>query len=132
MPHYNTALRNARADAITAAVGAAGLLQIFNGTQPAAGGSSAGFDKLAEFTLSSPFAAGATTPVGQLLPTLPADVVGLHLGTATWARVTTSAGAWVIDLTAGTLATDVILNTDSIDVGLAISVVSWTITGGNA
>lgn len=128
MPSYNTTLRNARQDAITTAVGNAGKLQIYNGTKPAAGGTAT--TKLAEFTLASPFAPGASSAV--LSPTLPSSTTGLADSTATWFRVTTSAGAWVIDGTAGTSGTELVLNTATISTGLTVSVASWTITGGNA
>lgn len=128
MPSYNTTLRNAKQDATTTAVGNAGKLQIYDGTKPAAGGTAT--NKLAEFTLGSPFAPSASG--GVLSPTLPSNTTGLASGTATWFRVTTSAGAWVIDGTAGTSGTEVLLNTATISPGLTVSVASWTITGGNS
>jgi hypothetical protein len=128
MPHYNTALRNAQNDAITTAVGNAGKLQIYDGTQPAAGGTAT--NKLAEFTLGTPFSGASSASV--LSPTLPANTTGLFAGTATWFRITTSAAAWVIDGTAGTSGTELILNTAVISIGLTVSVTGFTITAGNA
>jgi hypothetical protein len=125
MPHYNTALRNAQNDAITTAVGSAGKLQIYDGTQPAAGG--AATNKLAEFTLGTPFSGASAASV-----LLPSNTTGLFAGTATWFRITTSAAAWVIDGTAGTSGTELILNTATISVGLTVSVTGFTITAGNA
>lgn len=124
---YSTTLRNAQLDQITTAVGNAGKLQIYDGTRPATGG--AATTKLAEFTLGSPFAAGAAAAV--LSPTLPSNTTGLAAGTATWFRITTSGGTFVIDGSAGTAATDLILNSASISIGLTCSVTAFTITRGN-
>lgn len=128
MPNYSTTLRNAKLDANTTAVGNAGKLQIYDGTKPAAGG--AATTKLAEFTLGTPFAPSASS--GSQSPTLPSSTTGLASGTATWFRVTTSGGTWVMDGTAGTSGTELLLNTATISSGLNVSVTGWTITAGNA
>jgi alkylated DNA nucleotide flippase Atl1 len=127
MAGYSTTLRNARLDAITTAVGNAGKLQIYDGTQPATGGTAT--TKLAEFTLGSPFAPAASA--GVLSPTLPSSTTGLAASTATWFRVVTSGGAFVLDGTAGTSGKELILNTASVAVGVNVSITSWTITTGN-
>lgn len=124
---YSTTLRNAQLDAITTAVGAAGKLQIYDGTRPATGGTAT--NKLAEFTLGSPFSGAASGAV--LSPTLPSNVSGLLTGTATWFRITTSGGTFVIDGSAGTSGTDVVLNTASITSGVTVAVTGFTITRGN-
>jgi len=125
---YSMALRNAQLDAITAQVGNAGLLRIYDGTRPATGG--AATTKLAEFTLGTPFAAGAAA--GVLSPTLPSDATGLAASTATWFRVVTSGGTFVIDGSVSTSGADMNLNTTTISIGVTVSVTSWTITRGNA
>jgi hypothetical protein len=126
---YNVLLRNAQLDAITTFIGNAGLLRIYDGSRPATGG--AATTKLAEFTLGSPFDSAASS--GGLTPTLPADVVGLAAGTATWARIVKADGTThVADFSAGTSGTDLILNTATISVGVTVSVTAWTITAGNA
>ena len=124
---YSEATRNAQLNAITTAVGNAGKLRIYDGTRPATGG--AATTLLAEFTLGSPFAPGAAAAV--LSPTLPASTTGVAASTATWFRVVTSGGTQVIDGSAGTAATDLILTTATISIGLTIDVTSWTITRGN-
>lgn len=124
---YSTALRNAKLDANTTAVGNAGKLAIYDGTRPATGGTAT--NKLAEFTLGTPFAPSSVAGVQS--PTLPANTTGLAAGTPTWARVTTSAGTFVWDLSAGTSGTDIILNTATISVGVTVQVTGWTITAGN-
>ena len=108
---YSTALRNARLDAVSAAVGSGGKLRIYNGTRPASGG--AGHTLLSEHTLGTPFAAAAAGG-GPLSPTLPADVNASATGTATWWRATTSAGTFVIDGDVGTSGSDLDLVTTSI------------------
>jgi hypothetical protein len=128
MAGYVTTLRNAQLDALTTAVGSAGKLQIYDGTRPATGGTAT--NKLAEFILGTPFAGAAAA--ASLSPTLPANTVGLLAGTATWARVTTSAGAFVADVSVGTTGTEVIVNTATVSVGLTMSVTSWTVGAGNA
>jgi cytoskeletal protein RodZ len=125
----STTSRNAGLDArYTTSVGNAGKLQIYDGARPATGG--AATTKLAEFTLGTPFAPASAA--GVLSPTLPANTTGLAAGTATWFRVTTSGGTFVMDGSAGTAATDLILNTATISIGLTCSVTGWTITAGNA
>ena len=124
---YSVAARNAQLDAITTAVGNAGKLRIYDGARPATGG--AATTLLAEFTLGSPFALGAAAAV--LSPTLPASTTGVAASTATWFRVVTSGATQVIDGSAGTSGTDLILTTATISIGLTIDVTSWTITRGN-
>lgn len=125
---YSTTLRNAQLDAITTAVGNAGLLRVYDGTRPATGG--AATTKLAEFTLGTPFASAAAS--ASLSPNLPSATTGLAAGTATWFRIVTSAGTQVIDGSVSTSGADMNLNTTTISVGVAVSVSSFTITRGNA
>lgn len=126
---YNALLRNAQLDAITTFAGNGAKLRIYSGTQPATGGTATTL--LAEFTLGSPLAPAASSAV--LSPTLPADTTGAATGTATWFRIVKADGTThVIDGTAGTSGTDLVLNTASITSGGAVSVTSWTITRANA
>jgi len=125
---YSTTLRNAQLDAVTTAVGNAGKLQIYDGTRPATGGTAT--NKLAEFVLGTPFAAAASG--GSLSPTLPSNVTALLTGTATWYRITTSGGTFVMDGSAGTSGTDLILNSASISSGATVSITAHTIGAGNA
>jgi hypothetical protein len=127
MAGYATTLRNATIDVITTAVGNAGLLKLCDGIRPATGGTIT--NVLGTFTCGTPFAAGAAA--GVLSPTLPANTTGAAAGTATWARLTTSAGVFVADLSVGTSATEIIVNTTTISIGLTLSVTSWSVTAGN-
>jgi len=127
---YVATLRNTQLDAITTAVGSAGKLQIYDGTRPATGGTAT--NKLSEFTLGSPFAAAASG--GVLSPTLPANVTALLSGTATWYRITTSAGGFVMDgsVSATGGGGDLQLNSVVISSGATVSITAHTISAGNA
>lgn len=126
---YNVTLRNAQLDAITTFAGNGAKLRIYDGTQPATGGTAT--TMLAEFTLGTPFAAGAAS--ASLSPTLPANTTGAAAGTAAWFRIVKSDGTThVLDGSAGTSGTDLVLNTASITVGVTVSITAFTITRGNA
>ncbi|WP_025915517.1 hypothetical protein [Herminiimonas sp. CN] len=126
---YNVLLRNAQMDAITTFAGAGAKLRIYDGARPATGG--AATTLLAEFTLASPFAPAAAAAV--LSPTLPANTTGAAAGTASWWRIVKADGTThVLDGSAGTSAADLILNTTTISVGVAVAVTAFTITRGNA
>lgn len=126
---YSVELRNAKLVANTAVIGNAGKLEIYAGTMPATGGPEGTL--LAAFTLGSPF---APAPVnGVQSPTIPAATTGVANGTAGWARVTKADGITaVMDLTVGTSAAQINLNTLTISTGANVSVTSWTITAGDA
>lgn len=128
---YSTTLRNSQLDAITTAVGNAGKLAIYDGTRPATGGTAT--TKLAEFTLGTPFAAAASS--GSLSPTLPSNTNGLVASTATWFRITTSGGTFVIDgsVTATGGGGVLQLNTTAIVTGTNnVAITAFTISRGNA
>jgi hypothetical protein len=124
---YSVATRNAQLNAITTAVGNAGTLTIYCGTQPATGGTAT--TVAATFTMGSPFAPGASSAV--LTPTLPSAATAVATCTATWFRIATSGATQIIDGTVGTSGADLNLTTTSITTGLSISITSFTITRGN-
>lgn len=131
---YNLAVRQAKANAIASAVGNAGILTIYSGTQPTTGGTAT--TALVALTCGTPFAPSATGTLGgsvTLSPTLPSATTATVAGTATWYRVTTSGGTQVIDgtVTATGGAGDLQLTTTSVSVGLQIQLTSWSIAGGN-
>lgn len=126
---YVTSLRNARADAITTAVGNAALWDIYDGTKPAIGGTATTL--LAQLTCGSPFAPAASGGV-LTLNNITQDSSANATGTATWARIKTSGGTAMIDMTAGTSGTDLILTTASIVATQPVSISNGaTITEGN-
>ncbi len=122
---FSSSLRNARADLITSTVGVGGKLALYSGTRPASGG--AVTTKLGEFTFAGAFASPSVS--GVLTLNTPPNATGLAIGDATWARVTTSGGTFVIDLSVGS---DITLNTNTVSVGLTLQLTSGTITEGNA
>lgn len=126
---YSTTLRNAMLDEITAAVGASGLLRIYDGTRPATGG--AATTLLAELTCNATFAPAASGGV-LTLNAITQDSSANATGTATWFRITTSGGTAVIDGSVGTSGSDLNLTTTAIVSGQPVSVTSFTITEGNA
>lgn len=125
---YATTLRNTMLDAITTAAGNAALLRIYDGTRPATGG--AATTLLAELTCGTPFAAGASSGV-LTLGSITQDSSANATGTATWFRIVTSGGTFVLDGNVGTSGSDLNLTTTSITSGQPVSVTSFTITEGN-
>lgn len=125
---YVTSLRNARMDQITTAIGASGLLRVYDGSRPATGG--AATTLLAQLALSAtaaPAASGGVLTFNAITQDASADATG----TATWFRITTSGGTAVIDGSVGTSGSDLNLTTTSIVAGQPVSVSSCVITEGN-
>ena len=128
---YVEGLRDNQLDEITplfdAGAGAAEL-RIYNGTQPATGGAATTLQS--ENVMNDPAfnaAAGGTVSAD----TIADDTSAVGSSTGTWFRVVDSNDVVVMDGTAGTAATDLILNTDVFSVGLNVSISSFVITGGN-
>ncbi len=124
-----TTLRNTRLDAITTAVGTSGLIDVYDGTQPATGGTATTL--LAQLTCSSTFAPAASSGV-LTANAITADASANATGTATWGRLKTSGGTAVADFTAGTSGTSLILTTASIVATQPVSITSFVVTEGNA
>lgn len=125
---YSVALRNAQLDAITAAAGSGAKLRLMSGTRPATGGTAT--TVLAEFNLGTSLAPAASG--GVLTPTLPnPGSTGEANGTATWFRVSSSAGTALIDGSVGTSAADLIMSTTTVSIGAGVNITGWTITRGN-
>lgn len=125
---YATTLRNAMLDAITTAAGSNALLRIYDGTRPATGGSATTL--LAELTCNATFAPGASGGV-LTLNSITQDSSANATGTATWFRIVTSGGTFVLDGSVGTSGSDLNLTTTSITAGQPVSVTSFVITEGN-
>ncbi len=126
---FSSTLRNNRLDQITSAVGASGFLRIYSGSRPATGGATTTL--LAELTCNATFAPGASGGV-LTLNSITADASANATGTATWFRIVTSGGTFVMDGDVGTSGSDLNLNTTSIVSGANVSVTSFTITEANA
>lgn len=125
---YVAALRNSRMDAITTAVGASGLLRIYDGSRPATGGTATTL--LAQLTCNATFAPAASGGV-LTLNAITQDSSADATGTATWFRITTSGGTAQIDGSVGTSGSDLNLTTTSIVATQPVSVTSFVLTEGN-
>lgn len=129
---YTTAVRNARLDAVTTAVGSSGLLRIYDGSRPASANVAVSSQTLlAQLALSSTFAPAAASGV-LTANAITEDSSANATGTATWARVTTSGGTAVVDLSVATSGAEVTINTTSIVSGRVVQCSSLVITAGNA
>jgi hypothetical protein len=110
----------------------AGLLRIYDGTQPTDPDTAIGAQNLlAELTLSDPAfgAAADAAPGGRATASaITTDASANATGTASWFRVVTSAGTAIIDGSVGTSGADLNLNTTSIVLGASVAVTSWTFT----
>lgn len=125
---FSTATRTGRVDAIVTAIGASGLLRIYDGSRPASGGTATTL--LAELALSA--TAGTTSNGVLTFSTITQDSSANATGTATWFRVVTSGGTFVIDGNVAASASDLNLTSTSIVATQPVSVTSATITDGNA
>lgn len=125
----SAALRNARLDAITAAAGANAKLRIYSGTRPATGGTATTL--LAELTCAATLAAAASGGV-LTFNAITADSAADATGTATWARLVTSAGTFLLDMSVGTSAAEIIMPSTAIQANAQVSISSGTLTEGNA
>lgn len=125
----STTTRNATLDAITTTIGSAGLLRIYDGTRPASGGTATTL--LAQLTLATPPAPGASSGL-LTFSAITQDSSADNTGTATWFRITTSGGTFVLDGDVSTSGAELNLTTTSIVAGGPVSVTSLTITAPNA
>lgn len=127
----STDARNAAADAVAGLVDAGssnGVLRIYDGTRPAGPGTAVSTQTLlCEVDLSDPAFGGASGGVAALAGT-PLSGTGVADGTATWFRVLDSDDNAVVDGSAGTSGTDLILATAAITTGLTVQVNSGTFT----
>lgn len=124
---YVTTLRNSRLAAITTAIGTSGLLRIYSGTRPATGGTETTL--LAQLALSATF---APAPSGGVLTAsaISNDTSADATGTATWARLCTSAGVAVVDMSVATSGSDLNFDSVSFVAGGVVAVSSLVITDG--
>ena len=129
MPSYTTAVRNARLDAIVTAVGTSGLVNVYSGSVPTNVGTAlSGQTLLGTCTL----AATAGTSSGGVLTfnTITQDSSADASGTPTFARVTTSGGTAVAQVTAAVGSGELNFGA-AITAGQPLQITSFTITEGN-
>lgn len=131
----NTAARNAALDAITALITGPGVLRIYSGSQPATPATSPSGTLLAEFTLSAPPFAAASSGSAALDVTPALTDVGITNGTAGYFRFLTATeaagtGLGVVDgsVTATGGGGDLELNTVSISTGVDVEVTGGSLT----
>ena len=117
---YTTAVKNARLNAVTTAIGTTGVLEM---------GTTGMASVLATIALANPAAPAAAS--GVLTFTMPrSDTSADASGTAAAARIRTASGGTdiVTGLTVGTSGTDVVLDSTSITAGQTVTINSFTIT----
>lgn len=117
---YTTAVKNARMNAVTTAIGTTGVLEI---------GTTGMGTVLATIPLANPAAPGASG--GVLTFTMPqSDTAADATGTAAAARIRTASGGTdiVTGLTVGTTGSDINLDSTSITTGQTVTITSATIT----
>jgi hypothetical protein len=129
---YSTTVRNERVQRVQVNIdlgAGAGLFRIYDGTRPATCGTAT--TKLAELTFTDPCAPSASGGV-LTMSAITSDASADATGTATWFRCVDSTGTCCVDGAVGTSGSDLNLNTTSINLGVQVSVSSFTITAGNA
>lgn len=133
---YTVTCKNNRLDQVTALIdggAGAGLLRIYDGTQPANADTAVSTQNLlAELTLTDPAAAAASSGV-LTLSAITSDSSANATGTASWFRVVDSVGNAVLDGDVSTSAAgtgDLQLDSTSITAGQTVNVTSFTITHG--
>lgn len=131
---YSQTVRNARLDAVESTIGVTPLFRIYSGTKPAATTDAATGTLLAEMTLPSDWMAAASGGTKEKSGTWQ-DLTANATGTAGYFRVLDSTGTTThiqgeVTDTAG--AGPLKLSTTAIVSGEPVTVVTFTLTAGNA
>ncbi len=131
---FSTAARNAAVNAWTALIDAgsgAGKLRIYTGSQPAGGpGDAATGTLLVEIPLADPsFAAASGGSASADIDPVPSASAS-NTGTAGWGRILDSNNTAIIDgsVSASGGGGDFIVNTTAVSSGLAVSLISLSLT----
>lgn len=128
---YSIVLNQARMAAVVTDVGSAGILNIYDGTQPANPDTAITSQVLlSSHACGTPFApASSSAHPSVLTANAIANATAGNTSTASWFRITTSGATAVIDGTAGVGSTfDLNLNSTSITSGQTVSITALTIT----
>jgi hypothetical protein len=133
--NFSTALRNARAQAIIAAIDtgtANGTLKFYSGTKPATGVAITDQTLLGTATFSKP--CGAVVNGVLTFEPIASDPVADATGTITWARALNGDNAFVFDMDCGASggSSVVSFNNVSVEAGGIIMINSGALTEGNA
>jgi hypothetical protein len=126
---FNTTLKTSRANQIVNAAGNSAVLTIYDGTKPAAGGTVT--QALAALTCNTGGFGSVASGVITVAAINNGTVTSAGTSTASWFRLTSSGGTFVMDGTVGTSGTDLVVSSTSFTNGQAVSVTSWSITEGN-
>lgn len=128
---YSIALNQARMADIVSNIGNAGLLKIYDGSQPASPDVAISTQTLlSTHTCGSPFAPASSSAHPSVLT---ANAIGsataAATSTAAWFRITTSGGTAVVDGTAGVGSTfDLNLTSTSFTSGQTVTITALTVT----
>jgi hypothetical protein len=108
----------------------AGYIEVRSGTQPAAVADAASGTLLATIPLPSPLWASYTggTATANTTGGAVGSANGVAAGDAGWYRAYDGAGTAVLDGSAGTAGTELVLNRLDVTVGEPVTVESWTVT----
>lgn len=123
------AAANAVADLVDAGAGS-GLVRIYTGTQPANADLAPTGTLLATFTTNDPAFGTSGTGTANFIVVPAISTTGVAPGDAGWFRVFDSTGATVLDgsVTATGGGGDLIMNTVTVSIGLALQLTAGTIT----
>lgn len=105
-----------------------GRIKIYNAPRPATGAAITSQTLLANIALLDP---SFQDPIANSMTmNIPISTTGLANGTAAWARITDSAGNFILDIDVGNLASsaELKISSTSITVGGTINVVNGTIS----
>lgn len=130
---YSIVLNQARLANIVSSIGNAGVLRIYDGSQPASPDTAVGAQVLlSSHTCGTPFAPASTSAHPSVLT---ANAIGSatagNTGTAAWFRIVTSGATAVVDGSVGTATADLILNSVSITSGQTVNITALTVTSAN-
>ena len=117
---------NTEADALAALLNS-GLIRIYDGTQPATGDTAITTQNLL-VTLTLNATAFPAAVAGVLTANAITSGTAGASGTATWARVLTSAATAVFDGSVATTDANIVLNSVAISSGASVACTSFTIT----
>lgn len=127
---YSTDTVNTKLDAVETAIGASAILRLLSGSMPANCAAAQTGTLLASISLPSNWMNNAASRSKAKAGSWTTS--GITNGTVGYFRILESTGTTChIQGTAGTSGTDMILSSASIATGQAVSVVTFTLVGGN-
>lgn len=133
--NLSEAVRNARLDAIETSIGASPILRVYTGAKPATTADSATGTLLAEITLGSNWAGNATSGTKAFSDTPLEDSSANATGSPGYWRLYEGTGSTChMQGTCGIAGSgaDMILSASQINAGSPFSILSWSLTDGNA